>query len=122
MGFLFMPKKISILLVIIFAIGLFYGLIQQIYNSAGAGNRLSQTQIEVDKLKEENTKLKNELNSLQNLSYIETIARDKLLLSRPNETVVIINPKRIEEYLASQSAQPKEVLPNWRGWLKLFGV
>lgn len=115
-----MVRKLLILILILVFFGVFYGLYQQIDNSLGAGNRLKEAKDEVEKLKSENTNLKNQLKNIQSLTFLEKTARDRLLLSKPNETIVIINQKRIDEYLASGSATTKEVVPYWRGWLNLF--
>lgn len=117
-----MIKKIGISTLILISLGVIYGLISQIYISLGAGHRLVEAQHEVNELEKENQRLKLQLQSEQTLSFIEKNARDKLLLARPGETIVIINPKKVEEVIASQSARVKQVMSNWQGWLKLFGV
>lgn len=70
------------------------------------------------KIEAENEALKKRLALSQSPDYIEREAREKLGLTRPGESVVLMPPateaaKLLEELL------PKP-LPNWRQWWRLF--
>lgn len=61
-----------------------------------------------------NHNLKKKLDFVQSPFYIEQEARNKLGLSKPGETMVIIPPSE-----ATQSVV-FEALPNWKRWWRLF--
>lgn len=62
----------------------------------------------------ENQELKKKLEFAQSPEFVEKQARDKLGLTKPGETVVILPPLE-----ATQTAVV-ENLPNWKKWLQLF--
>lgn len=95
-------------------------LIKQISESLDAGKRLDREVEEVTGLQEENKKLKRRLEEVLKLEFIEEVARNKLNLSRTNETVVIIPQEAVNQVIASNQEVKESKLPNWQGWLRLF--
>jgi cell division protein FtsB len=115
-----MFKKISVIVIIIVAIGILIGLVKQISSALGSDKRLNLLLEDVGMLERENKQLKKELSQAESYDSVEEIARNDLNMSLPNETVVIIPRDMIEKVLTPE-VEPVEVkTPNWQGWLKLF--
>ncbi len=116
-----MPKSIVILLIIVLSGGLFLGLGKQISTALQAGQRLEKQALEVNKLQEDNFKLKKQLAEVQTYGFWEKQARDKLNLTKPGETVVIIPHDSVEKVLGVYNTQIERIeIPNWEKWIKLF--
>jgi cell division protein FtsB len=97
-----------------------FGLGRQIVLALQAGQRLDRAAEEVNNLQQDNRVLKEKLSQTQKYNFIEQMARDKLNLVKPGETVVIIPEKAIDKVLSAQIKVEEVKLPNWQGWLKLF--
>lgn len=95
-------------------------LIKSISESLNTSKRLEGQVEEVARLQEENKRLKKRLEEVLKLEFIEEVARNKLNLSRPNETVVVIPLETINQVIASNKEVEEPKLPNWQGWLRLF--
>lgn len=115
-----MVRKIGYLAVLAVMIFLVYNLSQQIYQSLRAGSRMDREAEELSGLQKKNAELKQRLFEVETLQFIEKEARDKLNLSRPNETVVVIPEDEINKVLESWQEKKIVEVPNWQGWLKLF--
>lgn len=115
-----MVKKIGVILGLILAVIILYGFSQQIINSLQAGKRLEIAQQELVQAKIKNEQLKKTLQDVKKISYIEYIARDKLNMARPNETVFIIPDKVLDQALAPKEKKAEEKVPNYQGWIRLF--
>lgn len=114
-----MKRKIKVILVILVVLLVVYNLINQILGAFKSSDRLSSAVEKVYSLEAKNKELKGKLAQIKSPAFIEQQARDKLGLSKPGETVVIIPEQKLKEILGiSQSAQIR--FPNWKGWLKLF--
>lgn len=115
-----MSKKIVFILILLLFIGLFYSLGKQVYDSLQASSRLGQEAGNLANLQKQNSDLKKKLAQTQSPGFIEQEARDKLNLSRPGETVVMIPQTEIDKVLGAQITPTPTPLPNWQGWLGLF--
>lgn len=115
-----MIKKIIFILAIFLLLGLFYGLSKQIYSSLQSGKRLDAEIEDLSNLQAKNSELKKKLDSVKRLTFIEKQARDKLNLSRPGETIVIIPESELQKILGLQEEVRENIQANWQGWLKLF--
>lgn len=115
-------SKTVVILIIFFIIGaLLLGLIKQITTALHSGERLNHQAEEVNKLQEENNKLKKRLERAKSYQSWEEIARDKLNLSKPGETVVVLPDDYIDRTIQLYEYRPIEIeIPNWQGWLNLF--
>lgn len=71
--------------------------------------------LELEKIK--NQKLKASLSYVETREFIETQARDKLFLGKPQEQKVIIPKDLIGEKKKEAKKDTKE---NWQKWLDLF--
>lgn len=115
-----MPRIVTIIVIIIVALVILLGLARQINDAITSASRLDQAAEEVNQLQEKNRNLKNELSQVQKYETIEKIARDKLNLTKPDETVIVVPDELIDKVLAVQKPVEEVRLPNWQGWLKLF--
>ncbi len=116
---IFMSKVLSIAAALA-SVLIIFGLIRQIGNALDAGERFDQVAHDVGSLQEENGKLIKQSEEIQKYEFIENVARDKLNMSKSNETVVIIPEEDIQRMLDAQKPTPEPKLANWQGWLKLF--
>jgi cell division protein FtsB len=115
-----MPRKIFLATFLIILSLVFVGLIKQISEALNAGDRLDLAIEEVERLKHENKRLQNKLSEIQEYNYIEEVSRNKLNMSKSNETIVIVPQEAVANILTSQRVVEEPKLPNWQGWLRLF--
>lgn len=113
-------KNLTIVVVGILVMFTLLGLGRQIVAAINAGQRLEKSAGEVEMLKQENRLLKDKLAQVDQADYTEEIARDKLNLGKPGETVVVVPDQAIEKVLSLQQPAKATPIPNWQGWLKLF--
>ncbi len=113
-------------LLLVIGLYLVVSLSRSIYFLSQKTKDIEDAQIRVEEDIKNNTKLNRELIEIQSPEFIEKQAREKLNMSRPKETVVVI-PKELIEQTASQTAtysasffnRPEEI-PNWKKWWNLF--
>lgn len=115
-----MIRKVAQFFILAVVLILFYGLSNQIYHALRAGKRLDEAASKLANLQRNNNELKKKLAEADSLTFIETQARDKLNLSRPGDTVIVIPQKEIDKVLGLQESSTEVKLPNWQGWLKLI--
>lgn len=115
-----MIKKAVFLAIVVLLLGFFYNFAKQISDSMQVSKRLDAEAEELVNLQKENTQLKKQLTQSLTSRAIEEIARDKLSLSRPGETVMIISPDQIDRLAVAQQEKTVSKDPNWQGWLRLF--
>ena len=112
-------KKITFFTIIVILLLIINDLIHSIYSIWQKQDLVIQAQKNLSAEKNENRELKKEIAQVNQPQFIETQARDKLLLAKPGESVVIM-PR--EELGASTEAIPKQVdmRPNWKKWWDIF--
>jgi cell division protein FtsB len=115
-----MNKTITIIVIVIVAIGMLTGLSKQIVNALNASQRLDDETNKVTSLTQKNNQLKKELALSQSQDEVEKIARDKLNMGKPGETVVVIPEELITKVIEENKPKIEPQLPNWQGWIKLF--
>lgn len=108
-------KKVFYLGTIIVLLLIINGLAHSIYDLWSKKDVVAQAQKELEQEKLKNQKLKGELSYVETKEFIESEARNKLFLSKPDEKEVII-PKIAEKVKPKTEAQK----PNWQKWLELF--
>ena len=115
-----MIKRIGLIATIIIVGLIIYNLLSQILEALKSGERLSSEAESLYQLEAKNRELKKKLEEIKSSDFVERVARNKLGLGKPGETVVIIPQEKIEEVLgASDSAQAVK-LSNPLGWWRLF--
>jgi cell division protein FtsB len=76
----------------------------------------------VEKMKEENAALEEQIAQTQGSAFIEKQIRDRLGLAKEGEAIVVLPDSEILKKLAPQIPVEENSLPdpNWKKWLKLF--
>ncbi|OGG08732.1 hypothetical protein A2154_03930 [Candidatus Gottesmanbacteria bacterium RBG_16_43_7] len=95
---------------------LIVNLLRSIYEQSTRKNLVTERIEAQEKVRQENIRLKREIEKSQQPFFIETQARDALGLVKPGETMVIMTPS---EATAAGETEVKESVP-WRAWWKLF--
>lgn len=114
-----MRTQVVYLSIIILGLVLSFSLIRNLYNSYQNYQILASTQSKLTKLQQENADLKTNLSQVNDPSYIEREARERLGLVKPGEVVVILPPPGSAE--ATQATTSANLpRPVWRQWLGLF--
>lgn len=127
-----MRRRLYQLVVILVCLFIIQGLSRGLIELSAQERRLGRARAELEKLQQKQVELKQRLEYFRSDEYVEKIARDKLLLAKPGETVLIL-PKdqklniQNSEFLPAgrhgsiQYSPTESELPNWKKWLKLFG-
>ena len=112
-------KKIAFFAVIVLLLITINNLAHSLYTIWQKKDLIVQAQQNLAAEKEENQKLKQDIAQVNKPQFIESEARDKLLLAKPGEGIVIL-PKT--QLTASHSPIPLVVdrRPNWQKWWNLF--
>ena len=74
---------------------------------------------EVARAKQENISLRQQQSAVKQPSYIETQARDKLLMTKPGEQIVVVGDNLIVQKVNEKSEKEAEK-SHWRQWWELF--
>lgn len=111
-------KLLLIVLVIFFAVSLYKNLSKV----RGSDDRIENARNNLEELKRENNKLKEELKEKESEEFIEKELRDKLNLAKEGEIVVVLPDEEILRKLVPERIEEEDILPdpNWKKWLKLF--
>lgn len=110
-------KRILFIITIAISIIIINNLIHSIYSLWQKRDLVTNAQKELKHQKLENQRLKSELSYIESKEFIEKEARDKLLLVKPGEELVIISDELIKK---NKEEKGKENDPNWKKWLQLF--
>jgi cell division protein FtsB len=89
-----------------------------------ARERIAKEQEEVTRLEEEQQELASELEYVSSEEFVEREAREKLLMSKPGEVVVLLpeeDGEKEEPASYEGSGEAKKELANWEKWIQLFG-
>lgn len=107
-----------------FALGLIlvFNLSQLIHRTYQSGQRLAQLKAETVELEEANQNLQRVLAERSDPSYVEGQARQRLHMSKPGETLVIV-PEYVPEQGQTEEAPVANIL-RWQAsaqvWVHLF--
>lgn len=115
-----MLKNIITALAVFLTFFMIFNLARQIQTAIRNGDRLTTATDELKALQDRNRELKLAASEQDTLDFVERQARDKLNLSRPNETILLITPDALKLVEATPSPIPTPT-PHWQGWLNLFG-
>lgn len=116
-----MLKNFITFFIVVFVIFALFNLGRSIQDAFVSGERLNQAGVELQSIQEENRNLKKQLLSETTPDFIESQAREKLNLSKNNETIYVIDPNLLTKYMESTPSPTPVPLPNYQAWLKLFG-
>ena len=108
--------------VIVIVLVLVISLVRSVIRVNQAGQRVSEKQEQLEKLKNENERLSGELEKVRDDLYTEEVLRNSLGYAKEGEIVLVLPddeilrsfvPDRKEEF----EEEPKQ---NWEKWLELF--
>lgn len=120
-----MKRRLYQLAIILASLFIIQGLSRGLVELSAQDRRLGRAQTELGKLKQKEVELKQQLEYFQSDEYVEKIARDKLLMAKEGETVLIL-PKQDENHKSEiinhiSEDKSQEDIPNWKKWAQLFG-
>jgi len=111
-----MKRNFLLFIGIIAAILLGVNSFKRILAFRETSKRVADSEAKLEVLKQENEKLKQEMQYKLSQEYKEAEIRNKLGLAKPNETVVILP----DEGNKNDGKNSKKELANWKKWWKLF--
>jgi cell division protein FtsB len=112
-------RKIAFFTIIVILLITINNLIHSIYATWQKQDLIVQAQKNLSVEKEENQRLKKDIAQVNKPQFIESEARDKLLLAKPGEGIVILPKNQLHAPLSSvQHIVDKR--PNWQKWWNLF--
>ena len=112
-------KKIAYFIIIIIFLLAINNLVHSIYSIWQKQDLIVQAQKNLTAEKKENAQLKNEISQVNQPQFIETQARDKLLLTKPGESIILL-PKNQFATSSSSSSKLVDTRPNWKKWWDVF--
>ena len=112
-------KKIAFFVIIVILLVTINNLAHSLYTIWQKKDLIVQAQQNLETEKEENQKLKKDIAQVNKPQFIESEARDKLLLAKPGEGIVIL-PKNQLTASPSPIPQAADKRPNWQKWWNLF--
>ena len=112
-------KKLLYLLIAIASLLIVNNLIRSTYNLWQKHDLITQAQKQLLSQKNENSRLKDQLNKVKRTDFIEEEARNKLFMVKPGEKVVLLGPgggaiAQIEQ------KKPLIRLPIYMQWWNVF--
>lgn len=112
-------KRFIFVAVIVFLIFIINNLAQSTYSLWQKKDVLVEAKQDLSKEQKENNELKEQLKVVKSPQFVESQARDKLLLVKPGENIVVVPTGLIarEQPKAVKKTPPK---PNWLQWWELF--
>ncbi len=119
-----MRRRLYQLAVILVCLFIIQGLSRGLIELSAQERRLGRAQSDLKNLKQKEVELKQQLEYFRSDEYVEKIARDKLLMAKPGETVLILPKETKNSVFSIQNSEldnPADDLPNWQKWAKLFG-
>lgn len=112
-------KKIFYILIILASIYISNNLIQSIYNLLQKKDLVTQAKVELSQERNEYEKLKDQLQKVKRVDYIEEEARNKLFMVQPGEQIVLV-PHEILNATDEAEIIAAEKQPTWKLWLEIF--
>lgn len=111
-------KRLTFLIVIVVLFFVIVHLVTSIVTLWHKKDLLTQAQEQLHQEKQENVQLHQELVKVNSPQFFDQQARDRLLLMKPGESEVLIDPNLLK---ATSSAQKGEIKkPYWQQWLDLL--
>lgn len=112
-------KKIGFFTIVIILILTINDLSHSIYTIWQKQDLIIQAQKDLDVQKRENSQLKKDIAQVNQPQFVESEARDELLLAKPGESTIIIPSDQL--HIDSQApSKPVDLRPNWQKWWDLF--
>ena len=112
-------KRVIFIVVIISCIFIINNLVHSIYSLWQKQDVLVQAKNDLSKEQRENADLKEQLQTVKSPAFVEEQARDKLLLVKPGEDLVVVPTELIARSQPRPVPRPV-VKSNWQQWVDLF--
>ena len=112
-------KKIAYFTIIVVLLLTINDLAHSIYSIWQKQDLIVQAQQELDTEKNENNDLKKQIAQVNKPQFIESEARDKLLLAKPGEGVIMI-PSNQLDIPSTLITKLVDTRPNWEKWWDVF--
>jgi len=112
-------KKITFFIVIVILLLAINNLAHSIYTIWAKQDLIIQAQKNLAQEKKENENLKKKIAQVNQPQFIETQARNQLLLTKPGEGIVLL-PKNQLAASTSSVQKPVDLQPNWQKWWNIF--
>ena len=122
-----MRRQIASALALLVGIALIIALSRDLVKLLSARGRLVREQNEVQKLEQEQQELAQKLGDVMSEEFVEKEAREKLLMGKPGEVVVLLPPEErtgeggVASTKSDLASGEAEELANWKKWAQLFG-
>ena len=112
-----MKPNLLLFLAVLVSIVLVVNSSKRILNLRTTSQQVKESEAQLENLRKDNEKLKEELKYKKSNEFAEEEIRDKLGLAREGEAVVIL-PKEEDQQVTIDRQQLTK--PNWRKWRDLF--
>jgi len=112
-----MKRNLLLFLAVLISILLIVNSSKRILNLRTTSQQVEESEAQLENLRKDNEKLKEELKYKKSNEFAEKEIRDKLGLAKEGETVVIL-PKDENQQVTTDNGQLTK--PNWRKWRDLF--
>jgi cell division protein FtsB len=107
-------------LAIIISLMLIVNFSKDLFTLLGRKDRIDQAEKRLAEVKQKNQELKIQKNQYQQEEFFESEARDKLLMAKEGEVVVIL-PEELKDLKDEALIIVKPLqLPVWQQWLEIF--
>lgn len=111
-------KKLIYIVIIIISFAIINSSVRSIYDLSQKKHVVIQTKEELEKERNENARLRDQLAQVKRQDFVEEEARNKLFLVQPGETLVVLPTPTEQE--GENDTQKKTDLPIWKQWVELF--
>ena len=124
-----MKKKFSFVAIffvagIVLAVAISTSAFREAYRSRTIQNEVQDLQSQAQHIQSENQALTEQIAYLQTPEFQEKIAKEKLNLQQPDESVVVVNPSADQQQPIQQTSneniQTQQDIPNYIKWWNLF--
>lgn len=115
-----MKSRPLYLIIIIIGLAISLGLVRNLYSIYQNSKFQDLAVKKLEKLRAENTRLKEEVAVAGEQSFIEREARERLGLVKPGEVVVILPSEKEATGSGEAVSEEKPARPIWQQWISLF--
>jgi cell division protein FtsB len=112
-------KKIAFFAAIVILLFTINDLAHSIYDIWQKQDLITQAQNELNTEVNENKQLKKQIAQVNQPQFVDSVARNNLLLAKPGEDVVIV-PSNQLNVDSSTPIKPIDPRPNWKKWWDVF--
>lgn len=117
-----MRRRVVLLAILLGGLYLIVVLSRDLWQILGARQRLTEAEKRVEALEQEQLVLQEELKLTESEGFLEKEAREKLLVGKEGEVVVLLPPGWGEGVTRREEEESEvEAQANWEKWLEVFG-